>query len=68
MTSLIIIKIRFVCFWKDEVGRSRVRLHGRSHARSRTVLNDHRSCNHGITIGFFFGVSFKKQVIVKSYM
>ena len=56
ITSLIIIKISFVCFQKDEVGGSRVRSHAKSY--------DHRSYDHSITIAFFFGISFDKQLIV----
>ena len=42
MTSLIIIKIRFICFSKDEIGVSRVRSHARSH--------NYKSRDHGVTI------------------
>ena len=37
------------------------KLHARSHARS----HDHRSCDHGVAIAFFFSVSSHKQIIVK---
>ena len=40
MTNLIIIKIRFVCFWEDEVGGSSVRSDAKSH--------DQRSLDHGV--------------------
>ena len=39
-------------------------LHVRSHARS----NNHRSCDHSVTIAFFFDVNLNKQLIVKSYL
>ena len=58
MPSPIIMKIRFIRFEEDDVGGSRVRSRARSH--------DYRSCDHGITIAFVFGVSFNKQVIVKN--
>ena len=45
ITSLIIIKIRFVYFKKDNVGRLCIRLYGRSRFRS----NNYRSCNHSLT-------------------
>ena len=51
------MKIRFVWFQEYEVGR----LYVRSNAR----LHNHRSCDYGLTIAFFFGVGFNKQVIVK---
>ena len=38
MTSLIIMKIRF----------------GGSHVRSFARSHDHRSCDHSVTIGFFW--------------
>ena len=40
MTSLIIMKIRFVCFQEDEVAGSCVESRARSH--------DHRSCDYGV--------------------
>ena len=43
----------------DEVGGSRVR----SRARLRVGSHDHRSCDHSVTIAFFFGVSSDEQVI-----
>ena len=46
--------------FKDDVGGSRIR----SCARSRVRLYDHRSCDHGITIAFAFGMSSDKQVII----
>ena len=65
MTSLIIIKIRFVCFQENQVGRSCdrsyakshprsiARLHARSYARSHITSHarshDYRSCEYGIT-------------------
>ena len=48
-----------VCLLLDNVDGSYVK----SRARSRVGLHDHRSCNHGITIAFLFGVSSDKQVI-----
>ena len=45
---------------KDDVGVLRV--------RSRVESHDHKSHDHGVTIAFFFDVSFDKQVIVKSYL
>ena len=27
--------------------------------------HDYKSCDHGVTIAFFFGMSFNKQVIIK---
>ena len=61
ITSLIIIKIRFICFYENDFDGSCVKSHTRSRARSY----DLRSCNYGITIAFFFDVSFNKQVIIK---
>ena len=60
MTSLIIIKIKFVCFQKDEVDKSHVSSHTRSHTKS----HDYSSCDYGVTIVFFFGMSSDKQIIV----
>ena len=52
--SLIIIKIRFVCFQKDEVNRLYVKSYTGSHTRSYTrsciQLHNYKSCDHGITI------------------
>ena len=45
---------------KDDVGKSCTRSRIRSHIKSY----DHRFCDHGITIAFFFGVSSNKQLIV----
>ena len=38
---------------------------GRSHVESRARSHDSESCDHGVTIAFFFGVSSDKQIIVK---
>ena len=65
ITSLIIIKIRFVCFSENEIGRSRVRLYTKSYARSHARSHDYRFCDPGITIAFLFSMSFDKQVIIK---
>ena len=46
MTSLIIIRINFVCFEEGDVGGSRVKLQ----AISRVGSHDHRSCDYGITV------------------
>ena len=47
ITSLIIIKIRFVCFSKDKVGGSHIRSYIRSYCRSNCRLHaksyDYRS-------------------------
>ena len=48
----------------DHVLRSYAKLYTRSHTR----LHDHRFCNHGVTIAFFFDMSFNKQVIVKNHL
>lgn len=45
MTSLIIIKIKFICFKEDEIGGSYVQ----SHARSRARSYDHKSRDYGVT-------------------
>ena len=68
MMSLIIMKIRFVCFYKNKIDGLRVKLHARSRTRSYTRSHHHKSCDHGVTIAFFFGVSSNKQVIVKNYL
>ena len=60
MTSLIIMKIKFVYFQKNDVNGLRV--------GSRIGSYDYRSCDHGITIVFFFGVSSNKQIVIKSYL
>ena len=53
MTNLIIIKIKFVCFEENEVGRSRVRLYAKSRAKLRAKLRarlyNHKSCDHSVT-------------------
>ena len=43
----------------DDMGGSRIKSRARSHVGS----HDHRSCDHGVTITFFFGVSSDEQVI-----
>ena len=48
ITSLIIMKISFVCFKEDEIDKSGIRSHARSYARSRARSHDHRSYNYGI--------------------
>ena len=56
MTSLIIIKIRFICFQEDEIGGSQVKSHAKSHAelyarlhaRSNTRLHDYRFYNYRV--------------------
>ena len=50
ITSLIIIKIRFVYFSKDEFGGLYIGLHTRSCAR----LHNHRFCDHGVIIVLFY--------------
>ena len=57
MTSLIIIKIKFVRFEENKIDG----LHARSHAR----LHNHSFCNHNVIIAIFFGISIDKQIIVK---
>ena len=47
-------------FFKNDVDGSRIRSRPRSYNPG--------SCNHGVTIVFLFGVSFDKQMIVKSYL
>ena len=37
-------------------------------AESRVRSHDYRSCDHGVTIVFLFGVSFDKQVNVKNFL
>ena len=41
---------------------------GGLHVRLRARLHDHKSCDHGVIIAFFFGMSSDKQVIVKRYL
>ena len=41
---------------------------GRSYVRSLARSHDRRSCDHGVTIAFFFGVSSNKQAIGISYL
>ena len=53
------MKIRFVHFSENDIGWSHIRSCARSH--------DHESCDHGVIIAFFFGVSSDEQVI-KSYL
>ena len=55
------MEIRFIYFYKYEVGRSRIWLYTISRARSR----DYKFCDQSITIAFFFSVSSNKQVIIK---
>ena len=40
--SLIIMKIIFICFYKDDISRSRIKSNARSY--------DYKSCDHGITL------------------
>ena len=56
MTSLIIIKIRFICFKKDEIDRSCIK----SHAKSYAKLHNYKFYNHSVIIAFFFDVIFNK--------
>ena len=69
MTSLIIMKIKFVCFKENKVDKSFVRLYARLYARLHirlcTKSHDYMSCDHSVTITFFFDMSFDIQVIVK---
>ena len=60
MTSFDNNKDKVCLLLKDDVGNSRIRSHSR--------LHNLESCDHDIIIAFFFGVSFNKQVIVKSYL
>ena len=60
MTNLGIIKIRYVCFSEDEVDMSHVKSHTRSNARLHIRSPDHWFCDYGVTIIFFFDVSFDK--------
>ena len=64
MTSFDNNKDKVFSLLKYDFGESRVR----SRARLRVRSNNHRFCDHGITIAFFFGVSSDKQVIVISYL
>ena len=48
----------------DHIFRSPIRLYARLHTRS----NDNKFYDYSITIALFFGMSFDKQVIVKTYL
>ena len=41
MTSLIIMKIKFICFEKDKVGKSRIRSYARLHTKLYNRFFDH---------------------------
>ena len=58
-------KIRFDESYVKSHARSYARLHTRSNARSHARSYDYRSRDHGVTIAFFFGINFNKQIIVK---
>ena len=65
ITSLIIIMIRFVRFYKRKIDKSHIRPNVKSHFG----LYNHKFYNHGVIITFFFVVSYKKQLILKkSYL
>ena len=54
MTNLIIIKVKFVYFKKDEVGKSGVW----SNARLCASSNDYRSCDYGVI------KNYKKLILI----
>ena len=53
ITSLIIIKIRFVCFYKDKIGGLHVRSHARLHVRSRARSYNHRLYGYSVIFSQF---------------